>query len=107
MDILKEQHETTNDGEYTITTIGDEIRMSHWVYAPEITDAQGKVCFSLRGSNCDLRSYQYANRCWLLKLCQYPNGLREIEVLLDFNQNIGFIDGVKHRSIDEIETILS
>ena len=101
-----EINQVTHDKSFTIKTYGEEWRMSHWVYSPEISDNNGIIVFSLKGSDCDLRKFSYNNGCWLLKLFKYPNGLHGINVALDFPQGIGYIDDVKFNKIIELQNEL-
>jgi hypothetical protein len=98
--------EITKDGRYILRTFSQEMRMSHWVDRPQITDRHNCVLFSLDDACYDLRSWNYENDCWELTLFAYPDGTNAIRIRLDFRHHSGSINGVAYSSISDVEQAL-
>ena len=81
------------NGKYKLHTSEDELRMSHWVYSPVITDKSG-LCqiFSLRNSTYDLRYFEFLDDLIILKLFKYPDAEKAICLELDLQQLNGRIE---------------
>lgn len=90
------------NGRYKLELIPDEMRMSHWINAPVLTETQsGKIILDLSGDIWDLRSAQESNASILFSLARYPDGGKEYEVELIPQESKAIILG----AIYPIETV--
>ncbi|MFB2652990.1 hypothetical protein [Shewanella seohaensis] len=68
-------------GRFKLETIPHEIRMSHWVYAPRLTDTQsGQVLLDLVGQCWDCQSAIERDNTLCLTLDGYPDRANWLEL---------------------------
>lgn len=80
--------------------------MSHWVYAPVITDTQTHIkLLDLSNGLWDLRSAGELNHIIVLNLARYPNADTEYEVCLDPEKGEAKVEG-KTVELSEIKDAL-
>ncbi|UPG91794.1 hypothetical protein L2Y96_08530 [Luteibacter aegosomaticola] len=74
------------EGEIEISVEPHEMRMSHWVYAPKVTDiSAGRVLFDLTGKLWDLTAVTETEESLLLRLRKYPGDRPEVDLLIQRN----------------------
>ncbi|MBZ5488373.1 hypothetical protein HW452_12650 [Halomonas aquamarina] len=85
------------EGQYEITTVAFEPRMSLWVYSPVIVErATGRVVLDLSSGLWDLRRVNERPGRILLTLARFPEGDREYVVEVAPVEAIAVVDGVTH-----------
>ena len=77
-----------------IRTNQDEVKMSHWIYSPTISDESGwgKI-ISLKDTGIDLRKFTFNGDQIEMVLFKYPDGNKPIVVTVDLVLKTGSIDG--------------
>jgi hypothetical protein len=82
------------NGRFKLATNPHEMRMSHWVYAPVLTDTiTEEVLFDLSGNIWDLQSASESSKEVILKLARYPDINKEFEIVLKLNKGQAKING--------------
>ena len=85
------------NGKYKLETVSHEMRMSHWVFAPVLTDTQsGEILLDLSGGLWELRSAQESGASITLSLARYPDGIKEYAVELLPQEKRALVLGVSY-----------
>lgn len=94
------------NGKYKLATIAHEMRMSHWLYAPVLTNLETQeVLLDLQDSIWDLRSAKESEDSILLTLARYHEGNSEYLVELNPIEGTAIVCGVSHPMFSVLEAI--
>jgi len=96
-----------HQGRFKLEIVPHEMKMSHWVYAPILTDTLSDHCyFNLTNKVWDLMSVKEDENSITLLLRKYSKDLQEYEIQIFIAKNEALING-KAISIFEIDTFLN
>ncbi|TEW50160.1 hypothetical protein [Psychromonas algicola] len=96
-----------HQGRITLEIVPHEMKMSHWVYAPTLTDTLSDHCyFNLTNKVWDLISAKEDESSITLLLRKYSKDLQEYEIQIFIDKNEALING-KAISVFEIDTFLN
>lgn len=83
------------DGAYRLETFPSEMRMSHWVYAPLLTETEtGTAVLDLKDGLWDLRSAEESGAAIRLKMAYYPVGGTEYQIEIRPQAGVALVAGV-------------
>ena len=95
-----------HQGRIKLEIIPHEMKMSHWVYAPVLTDTKLNKCIlNLTNKVWDLESVKETEHSIMLLLKKYSKELRQYELEIFIDKNEASINGTVI-SISEIEASL-
>lgn len=81
-------------GEVEVSVAPHEMRMSHWVYAPKVTDISAdRMLFDLTGKLWDLMAVIETEDSLDLRLRKYPGDRSEVSLLVRRNGRVLLISG--------------
>lgn len=82
------------NGRLEVLTIAEEMRMSHWIYAPKIIDRQsGAVLLDLSGDLWDLVAVKESPNAITLIMRKYPGTAPQAELVISPGQTGGVFNG--------------
>lgn len=97
---------TYHDGRLEIRLTPREMRMSHWVHAPTVTDLEtGRVLLDLSDGLWDLMSVHEAEHRLDLRLCRYPGDHAALTLSITLGDNRLWI-GAQEVAPEHLEAVL-